>query len=148
MTRILRGRMLSFKDSPRRAGAAAYRYLEDGALRIEAGRIVEVGEARDIMARAPAQAVVDDHSGRLILPGFIDTHIHFPQTRVIGSYGEQLLEWLQKYTFVEEQKFADPAHAAAVASFFLDELARQGTTTAMVYCAVQPESAEAFFTEA
>ncbi len=148
MTRILRGRLLSFKDSPRRAGAAAYRYLEDGALRIEAGCIVEVGEARDIMARAPAQAVVDDHSGRLILPGFIDTHIHYPQTRVIGSYGEQLLEWLQKYTFVEEQKFADPARAAAVASFFLDELARQGTTTAMVYCAVQPESAEAFFTEA
>ncbi len=148
MTRLLRGRLLSFQDSPRRAGAAAYTYLEDGALRIEAGKIVEVGEARDMLARAPAQAVIDDHSGRLIMPGFIDAHIHYPQTRVIGSYGEQLLEWLQKYTFVEEQKFADPAHAAAVASFFLDELARQGTTTAMVYCAVQPESAEAFFAQA
>jgi guanine deaminase len=148
VTRLLRGRLLSFQDSPRRAGAAAYTYLEDGALRIEAGKIVEVGEARDMLARAPAQAVIDDHSGRLIMPGFIDAHIHYPQTRVIGSYGEQLLEWLQKYTFVEEQKFADPAHAAAVASFFLDELARQGTTTAMVYCAVQPESAEAFFAQA
>ena len=148
MTRILRGRLLSFKDSPRRVGAAAFRYLEDGALRIRAGQIVEVGEARDVLARAPAEAVIDDHRGRLILPGFIDAHIHYPQTRVIGSYGEQLLEWLQKYTFVEEQKFADSAHAAAVARFFLDELARQGTTTAMVYCTVRPESAEAFFAEA
>ena len=148
MTRILRGRLLSFKDSPRRAGAAAFRYIEDGALRIEAGQIVEIGEARDVLGRAPAQAVIDDHRGRLILPGFIDAHIHYPQTRVIGSYGEQLLEWLQKYTFVEEQKFSDPAHAGAVASFFLDELARQGTTTAMVYCTVRPESTEAFFAEA
>jgi len=148
VTRILRGRLLSFKDSPRRAGAAAFRYIEDGALRIEAGQIVEIGEARDVLGRAPAQAVIDDHRGRLILPGFIDAHIHYPQTRVIGSYGEQLLEWLQKYTFVEEQKFSDPAHAGAVASFFLDELARQGTTTAMVYCTVRPESTEAFFAEA
>jgi guanine deaminase len=148
VTCILRGRLLSFTDSPRRAGAAAYRYLEDGALRIETGQIAEVGEARDLIARAPADAVIDDHSGRLILPGFIDAHIHYPQTRVVGSYGEQLLEWLQKYTFVEEQKFSDPAHAAAVASFFLDELARQGTTTAMVYCTVRPESVEAFFVEA
>ena len=89
----------------------------------------------EIAPRAPATPV-DDHSGKLILPGFIDTHIHYPQTRVIGSYGAQLLEWLQKYTFVEEQKFADPAHAAAVAKFFLDELFRNGTTTAVVYCTV------------
>ncbi len=148
MTRILRGRLLWFKDAPRHAGAAAYVYLSDGALRLEAGRIAEVGEARDVLAHAPADAVIDDHSGKLILPGFIDAHIHYPQTRVIGSYGAQLLEWLQKYTFVEEQKFADPAHAASVARFFLDELARQGTTTAVVYCTVRPESAEAFFAEA
>jgi guanine deaminase len=148
VTRIVRGRLLSFRDSPRRGGAAAHRYIEDGALRIELGQIVELGEAHDVLAQAPSGAVVDDHRGRLILPGFIDTHIHYPQTRVIGSYGQQLLEWLQKYTFVEEQKFADPAHATAVASFFLDELARQGTTTAMVYCTVRPESAEAFFEEA
>ena len=64
------------------------------------------------------------------MPGFIDPHIHFPQTQVIASYGAQLLEWLEKYTFVEEQKFADPAHAARNAEFFLDELARNGTTTA------------------
>ena len=72
-----------------------------------------------ILARAPAARAIDDHSGKLVLPGFIDTHIHYPQTRVIGSYGAQLLEWLQKYTFVEEQKFADPApcRRASRASF-------------------------------
>jgi len=146
LSRLVRGRLLSFRDSPRHGGG--YDYIEDGALRIENGLIAEIGEARDILARAPAGTPVDDHSGRLVMPGFIDAHIHYPQTRVIGSYGAQLLEWLQKYTFVEEQRFSDPAHAAAVARFFLDELFRQGTTTALVYCTVAPESAEAFFCEA
>jgi guanine deaminase len=146
VSRIVKGRLLSFRDSPRHGGA--HDYLEDGALRIENGLVAEVGHAHEVLARAPAGTPVDDHSGKLILPGFIDAHIHYPQTRVIGSYGTQLLEWLQKYTFVEEQKFSDPAHAGAVARFFLDELFRQGTTTAVVYCTVAPESAEAFFVEA
>ncbi len=113
---------------------------------VEDGRIAAVGNYADVAEKAPG-APVDDHSGKLILPGFIDTHIHYPQTRVIGSYGAQLLEWLQKYTFVEEQRFSDPAHAASVSKFFLDELFRNGTTTAVVYCTVAPESAEAFFVE-
>ena len=104
--------------------------------------------ARDVLARAPRDAVVDDHAGCLIMPGFIDAHIHYPQTQVIGSYGAQLLDWLHNYTFVEEQKFADPAHCARVAEFFLDELFRSGTTTAMVYCTVHPQSVEAFFAAA
>ena len=148
MKRIVRARLLSFRDSPRQSGADAHRYIADGALVLEGGRIVEVGEAKDIVPRAPADTVVDDYGGKLVLPGFIDAHIHYPQTRVVGSYGAQLLEWLQKYTFVEEQKFSDSSHAMAVAAFFLDELARNGTTTAMVYCTVAPESAEAFFAEA
>jgi guanine deaminase len=148
MNRIVKGRLLSFRDAPRVAGPSAHVYIADGALRLEHGRIAEVGRARDILARAPQGAVVDDHGEKLILPGFIDAHIHYPQTRVVGSYGAQLLDWLQKYTFVEEQRFADPAHAAIVARFFLDELARQGTTTAMAYCTVHPQSAEAFFAEA
>ncbi len=82
------------------------------------------------------------------MPGFIDAHIHYPQTQVIGSYGAQLLDWLHNYTFVEEQKFADPGHCARIAEFFLDELFRCGTTTAMVYCTVHPQSADAFFAEA
>ena len=146
--RLVRGRLLSFREAPRLAGEAARRYVENGAVLVEDGRIVAAGEASEISKFAAAGTVVDDHRGKLILPGFIDTHIHYPQTRVIGSYGAQLLDWLRKYTFVEEQKFSDPAHAAAVSRFFLDELFRNGTTTAAVYCTVRPESAEAFFAEA
>ena len=145
--RVVRGRLLSFCDDPRLSGGAARSYLDDGALLLVDGRIADVGPARDVLKRAPAGAAVDDHTGKLVLPGFIDTHVHYPQTRVIASYGAQLLDWLHKYTFVEEQKFADPAHAASVSSFFLDELFRNGTTTAVVYGTVAPASVEAFFAE-
>jgi guanine deaminase len=146
-TRVVRGRILSFRDDPRLVGERAHRLIEDGAVRIENGEIAAVGEARAILARAPPGAAIDDHSGKLVMPGFIDTHIHYPQTRVIGSYGAQLLDWLRKYTFVEEQKFSDPGHCETIARFFLDELFRQGTTTACVYCTVHPESVDAFFAE-
>ena len=146
-SRVIRGRLLSFSDSPRLAGEAAREYIEDGALKIVDGRIAAKGAASDILSSAPTGSTVDDFSGKLILPGFIDAHIHYPQTRVIGSFGAQLLDWLHKYTFVEEQKFSDPVHAAEISEFFLDELFRNGTTTAVVYCTVAPESAEAFFTE-
>ena len=89
-----------------------------------------------------------DHRPNLILPGFIDPHIHFPQMQVIGSYAANLLEWLNTYTFVEEQKFADAAHATRIASRFFDELIRHGTTTAAAYCSVHPQSVDAFFGEA
>jgi guanine deaminase len=146
--RAVRGRLLSFVDDPALVGAeASHRYLDDGMVVIEQGTIVAVGPAAQLLKTLPPGTPVDHHPGRLVLPGLIDTHIHYPQTRVIGSYGAQLLEWLQKYTFVEEQKLKDPAHAAAVARFFLDELLRNGTTTAAVYCTVHPESVEAFFAE-
>ena len=146
LARIIRGRIVSFLDEPRLAGAGALEIIEDGAVLVEGGRISAVGETAAIRARAPG-VEIDDHTGKLVMPGFIDTHIHYPQTRVIASYGAQLLEWLQKYTFVEEQKLRDPAQAAIVARFFLDEMFRQGTTTAMVYCTVHPESVDAFFAE-
>ncbi len=146
--RIIRGRILSFADDPATAGPSARRYIEDGAIRVAGGRVAEVGEARDLLARAPADAVVDDHRGALVMPGLIDVHIHYPQTQVIASYGAQLLDWLHNYTFVEEQRFADPAHCARVADFFLAELFRNGTTTALVYGAVYPQSADVFFAAA
>lgn len=145
--RFVRGRIVSFRDDPRLAAERAVSLIEDGAVRIENGEIAAVGEAPAILARAPPGAAIDDHSGKLVMPGFVDPHIHYPQTRVIGSYGAQLLDWLQKYTFVEEQKFADPGYCEAVARFFLDELFRQGTTTACVYCTIHPESVDAFFAE-
>ena len=146
--RIIRGRVLSFTDDPAESGSRAYSVIENGAVLVSGGLIEAVGEAPDILANAPEGALIDDQRGCLITSGFIDAHVHYPQTQVIGSYGKQLLDWLANYTFVEEQKFADPAHCARVAAFFLDELFRSGTTTAMVYCTVHPQSVDAFFTAA
>jgi guanine deaminase len=83
-----------------------------------------------------------------MMAGFVDCHVHYPQTQIIGSYGEQLIDWLDKYTFVAEQKFASKDHARAVAKVFLRECLRAGTTTAAVYCTVYPQSVDAFFEEA
>src|SRR5918995_6590380 len=146
--RALRGQLLSFVDDPSVVGAdASHHYLEDGLLLVEDGRIAAMGTAQELLRTLPAGTPVDHWPDCLILPGLIDSHIHFPQTQVIASFGAQLLDWLQNYTFVEEQRFGDPAHAARIASFFLDELARNGTTTAVVYGSVHPQSAEAFFAE-
>jgi guanine deaminase len=147
--RVIRGRLLTFLRAPRGAGdTQSYRYLEDGVILVKDGKIDAVGPAAELMARLPVGIPVEHFADALIMPGFIDPHIHYPQTQVIASYGAQLLEWLEKYTFVEEQKFADPQHAARNAEFFLDELARNGTTTALAYCAAYPASAEALFAAA
>ncbi len=147
--RALRGRVFTFLREPHGVGdAASYRYIEDGIILLKDGRIEALGPADDLVARLPAQAAVDHHGDALILPGFIDPHIHYPQTQVIASYGAQLLEWLEKYTFVEEEKFADPEHAAHIAEFFLDELARNGTTTACAYGSANPSSTDALLAAA
>src|SRR5687767_11415370 len=102
-TRALRGRLLEFLDDPAAVGAAAsHRHHHDGLLVIEGGRIVSAGDAADLLPELPPGAPVDHYPACLILPGLIETHIHYPQTRVIASYGAQLLDWLQKYTFIEE----------------------------------------------
>ena len=146
-TRVIRGRLLWFREDPR-LDEQARSYIEDGAVLIVDGRIEAVGEVREVLRRSPPEAPVDDHGRGLVTPGLIDAHVHYPQTQVIASYGAQLLDWLHKYTFVEEQKFADPAHCARIADFFLTELFRCGTTTAMVYCTVHPQSVDALFAEA
>ena len=145
--RAIRGRLYWFTDDPETAGPGAASYVEDGALLVAEGRIVAVGDASELLRHLPDGAPVADHRGHLVTPGFIDPHIHFPQTQVIASYGTQLLDWLNTYTFPEEQKFADPAHCARNAEFFFDELLANGTTTASAYCSVHPQSVEAFFTE-
>jgi guanine deaminase len=146
--RAIRGRLLGFLDDPAEVGASSsYEHHADGLLVIEDGRIARVGDASELLMEVPPGAPVDHYPDCVILPGLIDTHIHYAQTQVIASYGTQLLEWLHRYTFVEEQKFADPAHAAGVARFFLDELLRNGTTTAAVYCTTHAASVEAFFAE-
>jgi len=145
--RALRGRLLWFVDDPQVAGEAAHRYVADGLLVIENGLVKAAGEARELLRTLPTDAEIIDHRPYLIMPGFIDAHIHMPQTQVVASYGAQLMEWLNKYTFVEEQKLSHQGHAEKLSRFFLDELLANGTTTAAVYCSVHPQSAEAFFTE-
>ncbi|MEO0763710.1 MAG: amidohydrolase family protein, partial [Pseudomonadota bacterium] len=145
MTTLLRGRLVSFDrrpEGPRDLDALTHE--EDGGLLIDAGRIRAAGPWAEIAAQAPG-AAVHDHRGRLILPGLIDTHLHMPQMQVIASWGTELLDWLNTYTFPAEQRFGDPAHAARIAGLFLDELIRHGTTTAVAYCTVHRASAEALF---
>ena len=146
---LLRGRVLTFTDEPGRDdNASSYRYFEDGAVLMSNGKIAAIGSFKTIIKAAPNDVERVDHRPHLIMPGFIDPHIHFPQMQVIGSYGAQLLDWLNKYTFVEEQKFAREAHSARIASLFFDELIRHGTTSASAYCSVHRASAEAYFDEA
>jgi guanine deaminase len=147
--RAIRGRLLSFLRAPTGAGdAQSYRAIDDGIILVKDGKIEAVGPAAELTARLPDGVPVEHFADALIMPGFIDPHIHYPQTQVIASYGTQLLEWLEKYTFVEEQKFAEPQHAARNAEFFLEELARNGTTTVLAYCTAHPASAEALFAAA
>ncbi|MCY0094079.1 guanine deaminase [Hoeflea ulvae] len=147
--RLLRGRTLSFRSRPQaRDDHASYVYEEDGAVLVENGRISASGAYGDVMARAPAGIEIIDHRPFLLMAGFIDPHIHFPQMQVTASYAANLLEWLNTYTFVEEQRFADAAHSARFASLFFDELLRHGTTTAAAYCSVHKGSADAYFAEA
>ncbi len=147
MDKLLRGRLLSFTGPPVRDAPGSHVYVEDGALLLRGGRIAAAGDWAEVRGAAP-DAPVTDHRPHLILPGFIDPHIHFPQTQVIASYGTQLLDWLNTYTFVEEQRYGEPAFASAMAVRFFDALLRHGTTTACAFCSVHAASADAFFAEA
>lgn len=118
--------------------------IDDGLMVSVAGRIVAVGDYATLIPRFENLAL-DDFRGCTLAPGFVDTHIHYPQTDVIGSPAEGLLPWLENYTFPHESRFGDPAYASSVASFFLDELLRNGVTTAMTYCSSHPQSVDAFF---
>jgi guanine deaminase len=145
MTRIAhRGAILNFRDDPGdRDDPHSYQYWEQGALIVADGKVERIGPAAELLSDAGLTVI--DHGARLLLPGFIDTHIHYPQTDVIAAGGRHLLEWLERYTFPAEQRFADPDHARAVAQFFCDELLRNGTTTAQVLGTVHSVSIDSFF---
>lgn len=145
---LVAGDVIHFLDDPACRPHAALEYLPGGALLIADGRIVARGAHEEMQRIAPADAHHVDHLGKLILPGFIDTHVHYPQTEMIASHGEQLLAWLEKYTFPAESRFADRAYADDVAGFFCDELLRNGTTTAMCFSTVHTESVDALFAAA
>lgn len=147
-TEAFRASILDFKADPYKATDKAYRYYEDGLLVIKDGRIESVGEFKSLAGSLDKKVSIKDYRGRLIMPGFIDTHIHFPQTEMIAAYGEQLLEWLNTYTFPTERKYSDAKYAAERADFFVNELLRNGTTTALVFATVHPQSVDAVFTAA
>ncbi len=122
-------------------------YIADGLMVVnsKSGRIVDIGSYSDLTSNWDTSNNLIHFKDRLIMPGFIDTHVHYPQYKVIASYGTSLLEWLDKYTFVEEQKFSDKDYADQIANLFLDELIKNGTTTVMTFCTSYRQSVDAFF---
>lgn len=124
--------------------AAGHLDIPSGAVAHSGGTIVDVGESADVLSRHPG-ALVEDHRDRLVIPGFVDAHVHYPQVGMIASPGLELLDWLDNYTFPAEARFADEAHADRLADFFTDQLIDNGVTTACVYATVHPGSAEALF---
>ena len=144
---VIRGRFLDIQKIVSQASEIAdqARYIEDGVLITEQGKIRWFGTWEDAQAQLPTQIEIQHYPEQLIIPGMIDTHIHFPQTEMVGAYGEQLLSWLNTYTFPTEIQFKDKAYAQEIAKFFVNELLKNGTTTALVFCTVHPESVDALF---
>jgi guanine deaminase len=140
-----RGTLLHFLGDPDELGESAHELIDDGLLVLRDGKVAATGNARELLPTLTVDTPVVDCSGRLIVPGFVDTHVHYPQADIIAAYGEQLLEWLDRYTFPTERRFSDPEYARGVADFFLGELLRNGTTTAAVFATVHPQSVDAFF---
>lgn len=126
--------------------AKSYVYHEDGYVAVDGDRIVGAGDFKD-MPRDSA-ALIQLGRDAMIVPGFVDTHLHAPQLEMIGSYGGHLLEWLNRYTFPTEAKFRDPQHATQIASAFFDELLRNGTLCALIFSTIHAEATEIFFAEA
>ncbi|MCH7337856.1 guanine deaminase [Acinetobacter sp. NIPH 2699] len=144
---VVRGRFLDIQKTVSRAAEIAnqVRYIEDGILITENGKIRWFGAWNDAQAQLPTDVEIQHYPEQLIIPGMIDTHIHFPQTEMVGAYGEQLLSWLNTYTFPTEIQFKDKTYAQEIAAFFVNELLKNGTTTALVFCTVHPESVDALF---
>ena len=132
-------------DPGEQADASTTEYFEDGVLLIDDGKVVTLGAADDLLPGLSRNTRVEDYSGQLIVPGLVDCHVHYPQIDIIGSYGEQLLDWLNRYAFPGEMRFADEQHARDVAAIFVDELIANGTTTALVFATVHKHSADAVF---
>lgn len=125
-TVALRGTLLDFVDDPFYVPEAeAVRYIPDGLLVVEDGYIAAAGPFAELAATYGNRPIVD-YSGHLITPGLIDTHIHYPQTEMMAAYGEQLLEWLNRYTFPTERQFQDGAYARRVAEFFWMSCSKMG----------------------
>ena len=151
--RLVRGQLLHFLADPGMGDdPAAWQFFDDGGLWMRDGRIQAAGPWAALTAALPPgvgeSATVHDYRGHLVLPGFVDCHLHYPQAGVIASYGRQLLDWLNDYVFPAEARFADASEAERTAAFVVDRLLAHGTTTASVFATVHPHSVDAFFAAA
>lgn len=146
----LRGAFLTSTGDPFADGVAATRRYEgDGMIVVAGGRIADAGPAAQVRARLPRGVPVERLGrDRLLLPGFVDCHVHYAQLPVIASHGTQLLDWLARYTFPAEQALADARRARALARTFFDATLASGTTTTASFCTVHPQSVDAYFAEA
>jgi guanine deaminase len=143
-----RGALLHFLDDPGNEpepNANSLETFDDGLLVLNEGQVLAAGPAADLLPRLPEGTPVTDWQGGLILPGFIDTHVHMPQLGVMASYGTQLLDWLETYTFPHEARFRDVDWAQAEAQRFTDLLLAHGTTSGLVFCTSHPASVDALF---
>lgn len=146
--RLIRGTVCAFDGSPFDQGReSAARLTEDGAVLVENGLIVELGSYTSL-SKAHSEAIVQGSPEHLLLPGFVDAHVHYPQTAIIASWGRRLIDWLNTYTFPEEGRFGDPDYASEVAGQYLDIALSHGTTTVASYCTIHPESVDAIFAAA
>ncbi|MEL6211692.1 MAG: amidohydrolase family protein, partial [Pseudomonadota bacterium] len=137
----LRGHILTYAGNPFTDGwESAVNVLENSAVLIEDGRITALGAAAEA-----ADAAETRYNGHLICPGFVDAHVHYPQTAIIASWGMRLIDWLNTYTFPEEMRFGDPAYAAEIAGRYLDLALAHGTTSVASYCTIHPGSVDALF---
>ncbi|MBO6867834.1 MAG: guanine deaminase [Thalassococcus sp.] len=144
---LLLGRILEISGDPFQDGLDAVTIRTDGAVRIVNGLIAETGDAAALRAAYPNDDITD-YGNDLICPGFVDAHVHFPQTSIIASWGKRLIDWLNSYTFPEEMRFGDPDYAAMIAARYFDLTLANGTTTVCSFGTVHPTSVDAFFTEA
>ncbi len=143
----LRGAAVTFRGDPF-VSEGALRYERDALLVMREGRIVAFGPAAELLPTLANDVPVTQYGHALLMPGFIDAHVHYPQLPAIGAFGRTLLEWLEHHTFAVEQAFGDPTLARVTAEVFLDECLRQGTTTSLVYGTVHAASVDAFFAAA
>lgn len=140
-----RGEILHFLGDPASMGVRGFEHFADGLLVIRDGRVAECGPHAELVGRLGRDTQLVDHGNALLLPGFVDTHVHYSQTDIIASPGADLLDWLQRYTYPAEQAFDDILHAREVATFFCDELLRNGTTTAACFGSIHTQSVDAVF---
>ncbi|MGX5056915.1 guanine deaminase [Enterobacter asburiae] len=141
-----KGDILYFTGDPQQESHAEH-YIHNGLLLVKDGYVIDTGTESEMLKKhKPAQIV--DYSGKILSPGFIDTHVHYSQVEMTASYGKQLLDWLNNYVFPTEMKFSDPVHATLMADKFISDLLNNGTTTALIFATSNPVSVDALFNKA